>query len=215
MTELTNTKQWKDEPVLDYINRWRTLSLECKDRLSEASAVEMCTQDMHWDLLYILQMCKPRTFQELGTKAHDMEVTIASRCAHSFYSTESKRDKVEFENNVHFSKGTTKEATSTSTSQPIRIMEKSKLGGKKSPSFKVMTNKRPTLKELQEKKYPFPNSDLSGMLDDLLEKGVIEFPSQSAQNKLEGPPTLNPVSTIESLVTLLKSVLHSRSASCD
>jgi len=33
MTELTNTKQWKDEPVLDYINRWRSLSLECRDRL--------------------------------------------------------------------------------------------------------------------------------------------------------------------------------------
>jgi len=38
MTELTNTKQWKNEPVLDYINRWRALSLECKDRLSESSA---------------------------------------------------------------------------------------------------------------------------------------------------------------------------------
>jgi len=44
MTELTNTKQWKDEPVLDYVNRWRSLSLECKDRLSEASAIEMCAQ---------------------------------------------------------------------------------------------------------------------------------------------------------------------------
>ena len=46
MTELTNTKQWKDEPVLDYINRWRSLNLECKDRLTEASAVEMCAQGM-------------------------------------------------------------------------------------------------------------------------------------------------------------------------
>jgi len=31
------------------------------------------------------------------------------------------------------------------------------------------------LKELQEKKYQFPNSDLSGMLDDLLENGVIQL----------------------------------------
>jgi len=53
-TELTNTKQWKDEPVLDYINRWRSLSLECKDRLSEPSVVEMCAQGMEWDLLYVL-----------------------------------------------------------------------------------------------------------------------------------------------------------------
>ena len=54
MTELTNIKEWKDESVLDYINRWRTLSLEYKNRLSEAFAVEMCTQGMVWDLLYVL-----------------------------------------------------------------------------------------------------------------------------------------------------------------
>ncbi|KAM2005295.1 hypothetical protein FF1_000535 [Malus domestica] len=35
MLELTSTKQWKDEPVVDYINRWRNLSLDCNDRLSE------------------------------------------------------------------------------------------------------------------------------------------------------------------------------------
>jgi len=116
MTELTNTKQWKDEPVLDYINRWRALSLECKDRLSEASAVEMCTQGMHWDLLYVLQMCKSMTLQELETKVHDKEVTIANHCAHSFYSAKSKRDKVEFEKNVNFSKGMTKEAMAMSIS---------------------------------------------------------------------------------------------------
>jgi len=31
VTELTNTKQWKDKSVLDYTNRWSFLSLECKD----------------------------------------------------------------------------------------------------------------------------------------------------------------------------------------
>ena len=35
MMELTNTKQWKDELIVDYINRWRSLSLNCKDRSSE------------------------------------------------------------------------------------------------------------------------------------------------------------------------------------
>jgi len=53
MAELTNTKQWKDELVLDYINHCCALSLECKDRLPEASAMEMCTQGMDWDLLYV------------------------------------------------------------------------------------------------------------------------------------------------------------------
>jgi len=103
----------------------------------------MCTQGMHWDLLYVLQKSKPRTFQEFTAKAHDMEVTTASRHGNSFYSTESRKDKVEFEKNVNFSKRTTKEAMFTSTSQPIRITRKPKVGAKKSSSFKVVIKKRP------------------------------------------------------------------------
>jgi len=43
MTEVTNTKQWKGELILNYINHWRSLSLECKDRSFEFSAVEVCS----------------------------------------------------------------------------------------------------------------------------------------------------------------------------
>ena len=46
LTELTNTKQWNEEPVFDYINRWRSFNLECRDRLPETLAVEMCAQGM-------------------------------------------------------------------------------------------------------------------------------------------------------------------------
>ncbi|KAA0050543.1 retrotransposon gag protein [Cucumis melo var. makuwa] len=62
MMELTNTKQRKEEPVIDYINRWRALSLDCKDKLTELYAVEMCTQDMLKQLiekqLIQLPVCK-------------------------------------------------------------------------------------------------------------------------------------------------------------
>ena len=54
MMELTNTKQCKDKSVVDYINHWCFLSLDCKDRLSKVSTVEMCIQEMHWGLMYIL-----------------------------------------------------------------------------------------------------------------------------------------------------------------
>ncbi|KAI5350332.1 hypothetical protein L3X38_003223 [Prunus dulcis] len=78
MLELTSTKQRKDEPVVVYKNRWRSLSLDCKDQVSELSAVEMCIQGMHWGLLYILQGIKPHSFEELTTRAHDIELSIAS-----------------------------------------------------------------------------------------------------------------------------------------
>ena len=48
--ELTNTKQWKNESVIDYINPWRSLILDNKDRLSEVLTVEICIQGMHWVL---------------------------------------------------------------------------------------------------------------------------------------------------------------------
>ncbi|TYK29266.1 retrotransposon gag protein [Cucumis melo var. makuwa] len=93
--ELTNTKQRKGEPVIDYINRWMALSIDCKDQLTELSAVEMYTQGMHWGLLYILQGIKPRTFEELATRAHDMELSIANRGAKDFSVPEVRKDKKE------------------------------------------------------------------------------------------------------------------------
>jgi len=110
MTELTNIRQWKDDVVLDYINCWRSLSLKCKDCLSEASAIEMCAQGIEWDLLYVMQMRKLRTFQELVMKAHDMEMTIASCRGKSSSSSDSRMDKSEFKKNPNSLKSSSKES---------------------------------------------------------------------------------------------------------
>ncbi|KAL0336530.1 UNVERIFIED_CONTAM: hypothetical protein Sradi_4864900 [Sesamum radiatum] len=31
MVELTNSRKWKEEPIIDYINRWRNLNFNCQD----------------------------------------------------------------------------------------------------------------------------------------------------------------------------------------
>ena len=125
MIELTATKQRKGEPVIDYINRWRALSLDCKDRLTELSAVEMCTQGMHWGLLYILQGLKPRTFEELATRAHDMELSIANRGNNDLLVPEVRKEKKEVKSTQKALKGATKEAMVVSTT-PLKLVSKEK-----------------------------------------------------------------------------------------
>ena len=162
MMELTNLRQWKDEPVVDYINRWRSLSLDCKDCLSEASRVAMCIQGMHWGLLYILQGIKPRTFEELATRAHDMEFSLSSRGEKGLpIDKDTKRgDK--------YSKSTIEKSLAITT-KPIHYKKNTSLPQEKE-------RRQPTLKEMEERTYPFPDSDVSEMLDDLLEKKIIKLP---------------------------------------
>ncbi|KAM0964111.1 hypothetical protein ACFX2A_023509 [Malus domestica] len=182
MLELTSTKQWRDEPVVDYINQWRNLSLDCKDRLSEISSIEMCVQGMQWGLHYILQGIKPRTFEELATCAHDMELSIAHH-EKKEPITNFKKDKVFAPNVDKTGKKPAKEAFIVNTapiktsSTPIKISSKTKAKEiKRGEPPRTQDRYKSTLRELEQKAYPFPDSDMDAMLDDLLEKKVIELP---------------------------------------
>jgi hypothetical protein len=175
MMELTNTKQWKDEPVVDYVNRWRSLSLDCKDRLSEASGVEMCIQGMHWGLLYILQGIKPRIFEELATRAHDMELSLASRGEKSMPIAEHRKERKDVKKGDKSSKPMIIESMAVAA-EPVRIFTKEKKEDRTRGPSQERERRRLTLKEMEEKTYPFPDSDVPGMLEDLLEKEIIKLP---------------------------------------
>ncbi|KAM2903053.1 hypothetical protein COP2_002910 [Malus domestica] len=67
----------------------------------------------------------------------------------------------------------TKEAMTVNTS-PVKISTRGKAIQAK--AFRDQEMRRRTLNELKEKTYPFPNSDVVAMLDDLLDKKVIGLP---------------------------------------
>ena len=67
-----------------------------------------------------------------------------------------------------YSKSTVKESLAIIT-EPIHYKKDASLPQEKE-------RHQPTLKEMEERAYPFSDSDVSGMLDDLLEKKIINLP---------------------------------------
>lgn len=176
MMELTNTKQWKDEPVVDYINRWRSLSLDCKDRLSEISAIEMCIQGMHWGLLYILQGIKPRTFEELATRAHDMELSISNHGNTKPPVPDERKEKREMRKNDRNLKGNVKDLMNVNLA-PVKISTRNMKANEKRPDVgQQRETRRSSLKEWEQKVYPFLDTDMPEMLEQLLKLKLIELP---------------------------------------
>ena len=163
MVELTNTKQRKGEPVINYINRWKALSLDCKDKLTELFAVEMCTQGMHWKLLYILQGIKPHTFEELATRTYDMKLSIGNREAKNFLVQKMRNNKNEINDTKKITNSVMNESMVVHAT-PLKSFSK-RTKTKIERNYDDNKKRRPPLRERQEKIYPFPDSDVTYMLE--------------------------------------------------
>ena len=75
------------------------------------------------------------------------------------------------------------------TTTPLKVPVKPKIKEQTS-ALTQERRRRPTLQEMQEKQYPFPDSDISNMLDHLLELKLIEL--QEMKRPEEADQTNNP-----------------------
>uniref|UniRef100_A0A2N9J4N8 Uncharacterized protein n=1 Tax=Fagus sylvatica TaxID=28930 RepID=A0A2N9J4N8_FAGSY len=168
-----NAFDWYTDLEPESIDNWEHMEREFLNRFY--STRQMCIQGMHWGLLYILQGIKPRTFEELATRAHDMELSLASRGEKNLPIAEHRKERKDVKKGDKSSKPVIKESMAVAA-EPVRIFTKEKKEDRTRGPSQERERRRLTLKEMEEKTYPFPDSDVPGMLEDLLEKEIIKLP---------------------------------------
>ncbi|KAL0329303.1 UNVERIFIED_CONTAM: hypothetical protein Sradi_4917000 [Sesamum radiatum] len=188
MVELTNSRQWKEESIIDYINRSRNLSLICKHRLSETSAIKICIQRIHWGLCYILQGILPKSFEELATGAHDMELSMTTSAVEGppIQEVHITKEKQELKKGgKSFSEAPSKESIVVNVAPfKLKSTAKNNVALKNSVPY-ARPQRKLTLKEMQAREYLFLDSDVSGIFDDLLEANLIDLSKMKRPEETE------------------------------
>ncbi|KAK1614458.1 hypothetical protein QYE76_019975 [Lolium multiflorum] len=173
ITELTQTEQGMNEKAADFINRWRNLSLHCPQPITEPEAVRMCTNNLLSDVAVQLQGVRPITFEELASKATDIE---------NYMQLRARRTKPTFNKPMEKSGQREKPPSKPRSAQAMETtMSPHFQSGRGAPRNQEQRGtplaRRPTLSERQNREYSFPVEEIDDLFAGLKELKLIELPN--------------------------------------
>ncbi|CAL9017106.1 unnamed protein product [Prunus brigantina] len=170
--DLAQTAQKPGEGANDFIMRWRSLNLQCPEKITEQSAVQMCYNNLRPDIATFVATAEPQSFDALVSKASNVERQIARQ--------KSTTQKIQVGEKKNDKKSTKGESLATF----VKTEKKSDKGQNKDPP------KRLTLKERKEVKYSFDDEDVEEIFDQLLASNGITLPESkrpAEANKTNDP----------------------------
>ncbi|MQL88312.1 hypothetical protein Taro_020861 [Colocasia esculenta] len=85
LTELCSLKQKKEESAIDFIRRWRELSMGCDNPPVQQDAVTICRRGLIASIKEKLLAVNIKSFDQLNSAVAEIEVFLAEQTAHAPY----------------------------------------------------------------------------------------------------------------------------------
>jgi hypothetical protein len=93
ITDLANTKPRKGESMVDYINRWRNLSIKYDRTLTEDEVVNLIQENINGLMGMFLGVTKVNTFKDLLRAVSNMKSILSSNISSFMSAQPPKRTK--------------------------------------------------------------------------------------------------------------------------
>ncbi|MQL92254.1 hypothetical protein Taro_024877 [Colocasia esculenta] len=93
LAELISLKQNKNESALDFIKRWRDMSMKCEQPLAHDDAVKLCQRSLKPEIKEKLLEANIRTFEHLNNTVAEIEIFFAENPTTVFGKGKLPKDK--------------------------------------------------------------------------------------------------------------------------